>query len=117
MKITKHYFRQVDALPYAKDGTLSKVIDELYGGKESSDGEENIIEVTSADDILSMVEKAGIEYIDLRYKKGPLWLIGGAELQDFADSCNKYGYEFAYAPNGSKNTDGRPGWWLKRGGK
>ena len=56
-------------------------------------------------------------YIDLRNKKGPLWLIGGEELQEFADSCNKYGYEFAFASNGSKGTNGRPGWWLKRGGK
>ena len=117
VKITKHNFRQVDALPYAKDGTLQKVIDELYGDGDLSEEADNLIEVTASDDILSMVEKAGIEYIDLRYKKGPLWLIGGPELQEFADSCNKYGYEFAYAPNGSKNTEGRPGWWLKRGGK
>ena len=117
VKITKHNFRQVDALPYAKDGTLQKVIDELYGDGDLSEEADNLIEVTASDDILSMVEKAGIEYIDLRYKKGPLWLIGGPELQGFTDSCNKYGYEFAYAPNGSKNTEGRPGWWLKRGGK
>ena len=117
VKITKHNFRQVDALPYAKDGTLQQVIDELYGDASVSDEAENIIEITASDDILSIVEKAGIEYIDLRNKKGPLWLIGGEELQEFADSCNKYGYEFAYAPNGSKGTNGRPGWWLKRGGK
>lgn len=117
VKITKHNFRQVDALPYAKDGTLQKVIDELYGDGDLSEEADNLIEVTASDDILSMVEKAGIEYIDLRYKKGPLWLIGGPELQEFTDSCNKNGYEFAYAPNGSKNTEGRPGWWLKRGGK
>jgi hypothetical protein len=29
--IEKHNFRQLDALPYAKDGTLDKKLDELYG--------------------------------------------------------------------------------------
>lgn len=31
VKITKHNFRQIDALPYAKDGTLQEKIDEIYG--------------------------------------------------------------------------------------
>jgi hypothetical protein len=29
--IEKHNFRQLDALPFAKDGTLVKKLDELYG--------------------------------------------------------------------------------------
>jgi hypothetical protein len=29
--ISNHNFRQVDALAYAKEGTLQKVLDELYG--------------------------------------------------------------------------------------
>ena len=31
VKITKHNFKQVDALPYAKDGTLSDKLDDLFG--------------------------------------------------------------------------------------
>lgn len=31
VKITKHNFRQVDALPYAKEGTLKEKLDEVYG--------------------------------------------------------------------------------------
>ena len=31
VKITKHNFKQVDALPYAKEGTLSEKLDEIYG--------------------------------------------------------------------------------------
>lgn len=31
VKITKHNFRQVDALPYAKEGTLKQKLDEIYG--------------------------------------------------------------------------------------
>lgn len=31
VKITKHNFRQVDALPYAKEGTLQEKLDEIYG--------------------------------------------------------------------------------------
>lgn len=30
-EITKHNFRQVDTLPYAKDGTLKEKLDEIYG--------------------------------------------------------------------------------------
>ncbi len=31
MKITKHNFKQVDALPYAKEGNLKEKLDEIYG--------------------------------------------------------------------------------------
>lgn len=31
VKITRHNFRQVDALPYAKEGTLQQKLDEIYG--------------------------------------------------------------------------------------
>jgi hypothetical protein len=35
LDITNHNFRQVDALPYAKEGTLSKMLDELFDGGAS----------------------------------------------------------------------------------
>lgn len=31
VKITKHNFKQLDALPYSKDGTLKEKLDEIYG--------------------------------------------------------------------------------------
>ena len=34
VEITKHNFRQVDALPYAKEGTLSQLLDELFGEED-----------------------------------------------------------------------------------
>lgn len=34
VKITKHNFKQVDALPYAKDGTLKEKLDEIYGDSD-----------------------------------------------------------------------------------
>ena len=34
VEIEKHNFRQVDALPYAKEGTLDKLMDELFGKDE-----------------------------------------------------------------------------------
>ena len=119
VKITKHNFRQVDALPYAKEGNLQQVIDELYGSDvpEPSKSKKGPVEVMEPKDIITLIKNAGIEYIDLRDKKGALWIVGGQELQDFTDSCNKFGYEFAFVANGSKATDRRPGWWLKRGGK
>lgn len=33
-KDIKHNFRQLDALPYAKEGTLDQVLDELYPESE-----------------------------------------------------------------------------------
>ena len=33
VEITKHNFRQVDALPYAKEGTLDQLMDELFGAE------------------------------------------------------------------------------------
>ena len=33
-KDIKHNFRQLDALPYAKEGTLEQVLDELYYKEE-----------------------------------------------------------------------------------
>lgn len=30
VKITKHNFKQIDALPYAKEGTLKEKLDEIY---------------------------------------------------------------------------------------
>lgn len=35
VKITKHNFKQVDALPYAKNGTLKEKLDEIYGGSNA----------------------------------------------------------------------------------
>ncbi len=34
VEITRHNFRQVDALPYAKEGTLDQLMDELFGKGE-----------------------------------------------------------------------------------
>lgn len=36
VKIKNHNFKQVDALPYAKEGTLEAMLDELYDGKFKS---------------------------------------------------------------------------------
>ena len=33
-KDIKHNFKQLDALPYAKDGTLGEVLDELYSEQQ-----------------------------------------------------------------------------------
>ncbi len=118
--ITEHNFRQVDSLPYAKEGTLQILLDELYEGavsaNECNDSKETEM-ISGKKDIIPLIKNAGIEYVDCRDKKGALWIIGGLELQEFADSCNRFGFEFAYVPKGAKATNNTPGWWLKRGGK
>ncbi len=103
--IENHNFRQVDALPLAKDGTLQQALDELFDKDVKKADAESATTILGATDIISLIENASIEYIDMREKKGALWIIGGKELQEFADSCNKFGYEFAFVPAGSKATE------------
>lgn len=103
-------------IPLAKDILLQQEFDELYDENKEIDEGGNV-EVTDVTDIISIIKNAGIEYVDCRDKRGALWIIGGNDLQEFVDSCNMYGYEFAFVSTGSNATDRRPGWWLKRGDK
>lgn len=118
VEIKEHNFRQVDALPYAKERTLERYLDELYGNKSvGTEVVKDVLKESSSEKIISLIEENGIKYVDMRSQNGALWIIGGMELKEFAESCNRYGYEFSFLQSGSKATDRQPGWWLKRGGK
>lgn len=88
--------------------------------EQSEDGKKSIVETykdSSKKDFISEIKESGVEYLDLRDKKGPFWILGGQEMQGFIEHCKNNGYEFVFAPRGSKATDRKPGWWLKKGGK
>ena len=75
--------------------------------------EENPIN-TGEDPVIDLIKVAGFEYIDKRDKKGSLWIIAGKdEAEEFVKKCEAKGITWAFAPNGSRTTKRRPGWYCK----
>jgi very-short-patch-repair endonuclease len=66
-----------------------------------------------SDDIIAYINKHEIPYVDKRSKNGSLWIIGGKDLEGVVRQCKAIGYVFTYAPNGSKATGGKSGWYSK----
>lgn len=64
-------------------------------------------------DIISLLEKHHIKYVDKRPNNGSLWIIGGHELDDFVKQAKAIGVRFAFKADGGKATKGVPGWWAK----
>ena len=63
-------------------------------------------------EVLRMLDKAHVEYIDMRSTGGPLWIIGGRELENIITACNmQTGKTFKFKRGGDKVTKGRDGWW------
>lgn len=64
-------------------------------------------------EVLRMLDKAHVEYIDMRSTGGPLWIIGGRELENIITACNmQTGKTFKFKRGGDKVTKGRDGWWI-----
>lgn len=66
-----------------------------------------------ANDVISMIKAAGIEYIDKRAYQGALWIIGGKELDSFVSQCRKIGVRFIFKAGGGKATRNRDAFWTK----
>lgn len=64
-------------------------------------------------DVISLIEQAGVPYVDKRKSSGALWIIGGEELSGLVAKCKAVGVRFIYKPDGGKATKGKPGWWAK----
>ncbi|MBR5901820.1 AAA family ATPase [bacterium] len=64
-------------------------------------------------DVIKMLRRSNIKYIDKRPVGGLLWIVGGYELKPFVDQCRKIGVYFKYAKNGGKQTGHKPAWWAK----
>lgn len=69
---------------------------------------------TGEDPVIDLIKESGFEYIDKRDKKGSLWIIAGKdEAEEFVKKCEAKGITWAFAPNGSRTTKRRPGWYCR----
>lgn len=66
-----------------------------------------------ANDVLSLLKKHNVKYIDKRKFNGALWIVGGQELDNVVREVRAHGCSFKFKPDGGKATKGKPGWWIK----
>ena len=82
--------------------------------QENAKKEDNTANTAGDDYILNLVKKYGFEYIDKRDKKGGLWIIAGEEeAKEFVKKCKGLNIIWTFAPNGSRSTKHRPGWYCR----
>lgn len=63
-------------------------------------------------DIRKTLDNNNIPYNDERSNKnGRLWISGEANLNSIIDIAEQMGVEFKFYPQGSRATNGKPGWW------
>lgn len=65
------------------------------------------------DDIINLLKRNGVRFVDKRGNNGSLWLIGGSELKPIVNKAKKLGIYFHFKENGGRATKGAPGWWGK----
>ena len=70
------------------------------------------VETRSAyDPLIDDLEFYDFEYVDQRAQGGPLWIIGGDELEGFVEEWRDRLVIFAYSKRGSSATNWKSGWW------
>lgn len=62
-------------------------------------------------DIISVLNKEGISYIDKREQGGALWIIGDHELDKLMAELKERGFRFSFCEKGSKTTGRQPAWY------
>ena len=65
------------------------------------------------EDVIALLEREKVPYVDKRSKGGALWIIGGKELSDVVRQCKALGIRFNFKVDGGKATKGKDGWWAK----
>ncbi len=73
-----------------------------------------VMEGVTSDPVLLYAEHNGITWIDKRHQNGCLWLLGDMGLYRQINELRKMGYDFKYAKEGGKATEGRPGWFMPK---
>ena len=91
-----------------KSATKAKVNEQL-----TLPGLEDVTKKQEQEDVISILKKNNVKYIDKRAKGGALWIVGGRELSGVVEKCKKVGVKFTYKESGGKQTKGAPGWWAK----
>lgn len=64
-------------------------------------------------DVIALLEKNKISFIDKRSNNGVLWILGGKELTDIVKQCRELGVKFTFKKDGGRATKGKAGWWAK----
>lgn len=82
-------------------------------GKQSVPKQEASATPSSKSDIISLLEKHHVKYVDKRANNGALWIIGGHELDDVVKQAKAIGVRFVFKADGGRATKGAPGWWAK----
>jgi len=80
-------------------------------GQQVLPGMEDLLPGT--DDIISLLKKSNVKYIDKRQSNGALWIIGGAELKPIVAKARTLGIYFKFKEGGGKLTKGKDAWWGK----
>ena len=82
--------------------------------QEGAVNEASSVISSESDPIINLIKEAGFEFIDKRDKKGGLWIIAGKEeARDFVKKCESKGIIWSFAPNGSRTTKHKPGWYCR----
>ena len=71
------------------------------------------MEPSSSQEVIALLKKHGVKYIDKRHSNGALWIIGGSELRPIVEECLSLGVRFTFKENGGKVTGHKPSWWAK----
>ncbi|MGN1027450.1 MAG: DUF559 domain-containing protein [Faecousia sp.] len=85
---------------------------------KTSTGEQQVIRgmedvLPNSGDIIALLKKCNVRYVDKRSRNGALWLIGGSELKPVIEEAKALGFYFQFKESGGKATKGAPGWWAK----
>lgn len=84
------------------DATFSEPVQQMMPGFE-----------TPSDNIIDLLNKHHVRYIDKRYSGGSLWILGGHELDSLVAEARGMGFKFHYKPEGGRATKNKAGWWGK----
>ena len=80
---------------------------------EPTEPNTDLTEITDIrDPLLEKLSEKHLEYYDLRFKGGCLWVVGDLELTEYMISLNKaFCISFRFKPGGGNATSGRDAWW------
>lgn len=101
-----------DSLPQKPSETRkAETSHKLNDGQQTLSGMEEILPEES--DVIALLKKHKVKYIDKRYNNGALWIVGGRELAPIVAECKKLGVNFVYTEKGGRSTQHKPSWWAK----